>query len=372
MGALTAMVSFVQDLNDNLRYLEAGEHRFVFVVKGSIIFVGVSRTDEPISNLVNQLNYVHAQIISILTAGVNGIFDRKPNYDLRSLLGGADRFLDSLSSLMDHDISFLLNSIHCLRLDASVRANISSVLQTAQHPDLLYSIMIAGHQLVNLIRPKKYVLQPGDMHLIMNFVHASTAFRTGNESWTPLCLPKFNDSGFLHSYVCFIAKDICLLLLSTKQECFYELSSCKNIIVQGLNRTGALESIMKAYERPDYSVGELGVPGLLHFLYKSKGTCQFTCPRFEAPYTERKEQKRLFRMYQRAHKKTHGIKNPHKVYYQVSYLETIIAWVTAGFELFAVFGPMEPKGNCIKSCNEILKWIKNEEGNLLILNSPVW
>ncbi len=81
---------------------------------------------------------------------------------------------------------------------------------------------------------------------------------------------------------------------------------------------------------------------------------------------------RLFRLYQRMHKRVHRFKKPHKVYYQVSQSETMVGWVTAGFELFATFGPLESKGTCIKACNEILRWIKNEEDSLFILNSHIW
>ncbi len=70
-----------------------------------------------------------------------------------------------------------------------------------------------------------------DLHLIANFVNSSNAFKA-SESWTPICLPKFNDTGFLHAYVCFIATDVCLVLISTKQDSFYPLSNCKNLIVQ--------------------------------------------------------------------------------------------------------------------------------------------
>jgi len=272
---------------------------------------------------------------------------------------------------MDHDASYLLNAIHCLRLDSAMRNTISNIIQAAQKPDLLYAILIAGHQLVNLIRPRRYVLQPSDLHLIMNFVNASTAFKS-SESWTPLCLPKFNDTGFLHAYITFVAPEVCMLLISTKADIFYELSNCKNAIVQGFSKSGCLEAIQKSLDAKCYSVQELGIPGLLHFLYKSKSTTQFTCPRYEAPYTSRQEQKRLFRIYQRVHKKVHKFKKPHKVYYQVCQSETVVGWVTTGFELYATFGPLESKSTCIKACNEILRWIKIEEGSLFILNSPIW
>lgn len=95
-------------------------------------------------------------------------------------------------------------------------------------------------------------------------------------------------------------------------------------------------------------------------------------PKFEAPFTDKKEQKRLFRLYQYVHGRAHRLKKPHKVYYQVSDSETIVGWITNGFELYATFGPLESKPTCIKACNQILKWLRNEESSLFILNSPVW
>ena len=42
------------------------------------------------------------------------------------------------------------------------------------------------------------------------------------------------------------------------------------------------------------------------------------------------------------------------------------------FVLFAVFGPLELKAIVIRACNQLLRWIKREEGRLFILNSPVF
>jgi len=365
------MVSYVQDMKDNLRYIIAGEHKFVFLVQGHLILVCVSKTYEPISQLVQQMNYAYTQIVSILTSNALQIFARKPRFDLRTLLGGANRFLDNLSSLMDHDYSFLLNAIHCLRLESSQRSNICSAIQAASHTDLFYAILVAEHRLVGLVHPKKYPIQPLDLHLITNFVFASSAFQD-SESWTPLCLPKFSDAGFLHTYICFIEKGICLLLLSTKQDSFYSLSRCKDLIVQGLQKTLSLDAVSKAHSVAGYSVSELGIPSLLHFLYKSNVLGQFTHPLLEAPYTSRKSQKRLMRLYQLVHRRVHRFRRTHKVYYQVSQTETLVSWVTSGFELYAVFGPLELKSACIKACNDILKWIKNEESSLFMLNNVVW
>ena len=44
--------------------------------------------------------------------------------------------------------------------------------------------------------------------------------------------------------------------------------------------------------------------------------------------------------------------------------------VTAGFELYAVFGPLVTKLIAINAVNKLLKWIKKEEDRLFILSSP--
>ncbi len=57
--------------------------------------------------------------------------------------------------------------------------------------DLVFAILIADRQLVTLVRLKKYFLHPLDLHLIFNLVTASESFKSA-ESWTPICLPKFD------------------------------------------------------------------------------------------------------------------------------------------------------------------------------------
>lgn len=59
----------------------------------------------------------------------------------------------------------------------------------------------------------------------------STTFRSA-ESWTPLCLPKFNSKGFLHAYICYIERDVCLLMISTDKDRFFDLSEWKGKIVE--------------------------------------------------------------------------------------------------------------------------------------------
>ena len=80
-----------------------------------------------------------------------------------------------------------------------------------------------------------------DVHLIINLVDASTSFRSA-ESWTPICLPKFNDTGFLHAHVSYLPDDspACMLLISTNKEKFFDLQQCQQRIFE-VGRWGGRE-----------------------------------------------------------------------------------------------------------------------------------
>ena len=39
--------------------------------------------------------------------------------------------------------------------------------------------------------------------------------------------------------------------------------------------------------------GDVGIPNLLHFVYKSRSTSQYTSPELEAPYNNPEEEERL-------------------------------------------------------------------------------
>jgi len=51
----------------------------------------------------------------------------------------------------------------------------------------------------------------------------------------------------------------------------------------------ALQAAARAHE---YSVDELGIPGLRHFVYKSKAHVQITMPAFEEGYEDLEERGR--------------------------------------------------------------------------------
>ncbi|CAL1532083.1 unnamed protein product [Lymnaea stagnalis] len=373
MGVMQALVSFVADSDkDNLRSIVAGDHRFVFMTRDHLTFVGVTRGKESTQQMLLQLTYMYNQVISVLTLStLTRIFKSHRNYDLRRTLSGAEKFFDNLLNLMDVEPGLLLSSVRCLPLDSAVRDNISqTIVQYAKVKDLVFALIIAHNQLVAVVRMKKYYLHPMDLHLILNLINASESFKAA-ESWTPICLPKFDAAGFLQAHVSYLDDEChtCLLLLSVDIEAFYVLSECKAKIQEKLKKYNALAAINNSLRRNSYSIQQCSINDLRHFLYKARSTSQYTSPELEAPYNTKEEQERLFGLYYYLHDRIHTSGRPLKILFHVGPYETLLGWVTPGFELFAVFGPLVTKITAIHAVNKLLRWIKKEEDRLFILSS---
>lgn len=76
-----------------------------------------------------------------------------------------------------------------------------------------------------------------------------------------------------------------------------------------------------------YSKGDTGIPGLRHFLYKSRTHVQFTMPELTDPYTSLSAKKRLLRQYKHMNDRMHRKARPLKLVFHSSEHETMLGWV---------------------------------------------
>lgn len=112
-GVLSALIAFVQDSGDTIRHICCGQHRVVFLMRGPLYLVAVSTCGDTVPYLWQQLDYLHAQVISILTSKIEQTFQRNASFDLRGLLGGTDRVIRSLIHYAGAEPSLLLQVCCC-------------------------------------------------------------------------------------------------------------------------------------------------------------------------------------------------------------------------------------------------------------------
>ncbi|XP_043103684.1 vacuolar fusion protein MON1 homolog B isoform X2 [Puntigrus tetrazona] len=381
MGVMMALVSFVQAGGNIIQSIFSDEHTVVFLQKGPLVFVCVSATHQSEQQLRSELLHVYHQIVSLLTqASINRIFERRKNFDLRRLLSGSEKVLDGLLDVMDSDPGFMLSAVQCLPLPSASRDALGHILQKAVTPNLVFSFLIANNRLVSVVQEKTVLedarLKPNDLHLLFNLIRASSAFQAG-EIWTPICLPLFNPDCYFYAYVAYLDPPectVCLVLLSTDKEAFFAVAECKKKIEQAFASQNALQWLANAQL---YSVDDIGVANLKHFLYKPSKVLdhhrqmpQFTCPEMDVAYRSQEERIRLLDLYRNMHNCIHSTSRPLKLIYHSAGEETLLAWVTSKFEMFACFTPLVTKKSAISELTKLLRWIKKEEERLFICHLP--
>ncbi|EDQ87083.1 uncharacterized protein MONBRDRAFT_33500 [Monosiga brevicollis MX1] len=410
MGVMSALVSFVENDRDELRWFRAGQQIFVFLQRGPLYLVMISRTGESHTHLAVQLTYVYNQILSSLTlTQLQRLFENKASFDLRDVLGGTEKFTDSLIDRMTDDPSFFLSAIKCLRMPQAHRDKIGGIINAQRCKELLFAVLVADNQLVTLVRNKRHSLPPQDLLLLMNMVAASGTFKEA-ENWMPICLPKFHSGGFLHAHVSYIDSEsrTCLFLISTQAEAFYVLSEARATMLRMMSSQGCLDDIETALQRQDYepctpstraclnahlplcpnpagyntsfspilncwlATAVVGVPQLRHFIYKNKSTAQFTSPQLIGPYTMLKHARRLQRNYQHVHHFMHSGAVPLQIMYHAQSDEITLGWLTSSFELYASFDPLTAKPAAINAILMLIQWVKREEGSLFILRAQTF
>ena len=231
----------------------------------------------------------------------------------------------------NNPFTFLTHSVRILPLSPSVRESIISAIQNncSKIKNLVFAVLIADNKLIALVRMKKYFIHPSDLRLIFNLIECSESFKSA-ESWTPICLPKFDSNGFLHAHVSYLSDDCqaCLLLLSVDQDVFFTLSEAKKKITEKLRRSNCLEAINEAMKSKAIKLDNIGIPEIRHFIYKSKSNAQLLCAELTTPYKCLAQFERLETIYFNLHHRIHSPGRPTKLIFEMKELEIVLAWVS--------------------------------------------
>ncbi|KAJ2792303.1 Vacuolar fusion protein mon1 [Coemansia guatemalensis] len=369
MSAVQAIIASFNDMSDPVRSMNTGSHTIVFYINGPLYLLAVSSRNDPEELLRSELQLVHSQIVSILTlAQLTKIFEQRSSFDLRQLLGGTEGIIDQLVDRLDTDLSFALGSLDTLWMRYRLRERIGKTLLNHRPKGLLYAMVVADTKLVTLMRPRKHSLHPADLHLLFNMA-SSRGFLTG-EHWTPVCFPRFNDQGFLHVYINYIAPSVALILVSADRDSFFAMTKYRELVCQELSADDLLQRLGDAAAQRALHPRELGVSGLLQLYYRHKTLVQHFGTRFEDSVDDA-QMRRIINTYKRLRlHMTKGGQKPLRIIYYRCATDMVLAWQSSTFELYAAVAPsMDVKG-MIRLVNTVLEWVKTEEDHLFVINSP--
>lgn len=410
-ATLQAIMSFVENSGDTIRFVKAGDHQIVFLVKGPLYLVAISATEEPDQVIRWQLELLHAQLILILTKGVEKCFVKNSKFDMRPLLGGTDMVFSHLIHGFSWNPATFLRAYTCLPLPYAIRQAAGAALQDMPNSGPLFSLLMCGSKVISLMSPRKSSISPNDILLLSNYVASSDSFRT-TESFFPVCLPGYNPTAFLYAYVQYLDSDTCLFLLTADPDGFFQLKECRGRIETILRQTNVLAEVTNAVRRGGLRVEHLletkashpvldskknstfgsdgehelhgsagvtrqdvvgtgGPAGLWHFTYRSSFLDQYVASEFSPPLHIPSAQKRLYRAYQKLYTSMHGAgaAGPHKMQYRRDEHHVLLSWRTSDFELYAAFDPLADKSSAVAVCNRVCQWLRDLESEIFLLGA---
>lgn len=245
VGVILTLISSFESVNDTLKSFTAGNTKYVFLSKGDLHLLAISKLNESEQQLRAQLEALYMQVLSTLTLPVmERMFKARASTDLRRQLHGTDKLLSALADTFTRGApTALLSSLEALKMRKAHRKLVDAALLRAKNDDLLYGMIVAGGRLVSVIRPRKHSLHPGDLHLVFNMLFEAGSVKAGEgENWIPLCLPAFNNAGYLHMYTSFLnlehpteemkerpptpkekELEVAIILISARKESFFEM-----------------------------------------------------------------------------------------------------------------------------------------------------
>lgn len=206
----TSIHCIVSDFEE-IQSVQSGSMYMAIMVVGAITLVAISTTrdDSPQceteANLRLQLEYVYAQIVLTLTDQVQSVFVKNASFDLRSMLGNGDSAIRAIlqeAGPEGNPESFLTAGIQTVfPLSHAARNRASVVLKQSGDETIntVAALLFVGNKLVTLVQSsyRPHQLKTADMYLLLTFVNRQ---QLQSELWLPLCLPRFNSSGFLYCY----------------------------------------------------------------------------------------------------------------------------------------------------------------------------
>ena len=372
-GVMQALLSCVQDNQDELHCIRTCDRLFVFRCYTPLVLAAVAHPDESEEQLGRQLRYVTNQAIFFLTQShMARLFKNRQSYDLRRQLTGLPKFFKGIIDFVEEEVSFLVESVRCLPLPYSLRNEIASILLTNRSPELVFAILLYERQIISVVRPKQYVITPADLHLLMNYVQTGST-RGHGEKWAPCCLPDFNDGGYLYVHDAYISetRDISLVLITNEREQHITIIECKQQIVEQMVAQKTLEKLEAILATP-FVCSDTKIPHLRHFIYKSQSSQQIVSPEYSAPYNSEEDRKHLFAKYCHIYDKLHQPDHKLSIYYDIDGRESMVGYLMNNAEIYCTFSPFITRPVALNNIDKLLKWIRKEENRFFILGSGVY
>lgn len=383
-GILQVLMSMAQSSgsSETLRRVTAGPEFVIhFHTVGELSYVMVTRTEESTKSCVRQLRLLHLQMLSVLPT-VNAVLTKSPGYDVRRMFSNVDaNAMRQLIKRMSCDPTFIFRAASVVPMSLELRRDVEHALVDARNheanpEDHLYSLALHEGSLVASISPKEQPLHIDDFLLLINFVAIVCTGQHG-EIWAPICLPKFNDTGYLW---CYCSKlDSCgltLVQLATAQDAFPALSRRAALVQQSLlPRSSELQAALRGSGALNWkSLSSWEPPLTLQWFAACTDAKQMVSTALPIPLLHSKLTKKYtLRLFARLRDKLAILSRAaHPVIIHSTEEQSFVIVKLKAFEGFGLFLPCTPRKVMVDAVVRALKAIAAKESMVLLVKAANW
>ncbi|CAK4646482.1 unnamed protein product [Aphanomyces euteiches] len=274
-GLIQGISSFA---DDSLRQIKTSTHILSFLPSPPLLFFCATSSTFYGLNVSRLLLLLKHHLLVFLTQNGLSLIESNPNYDLRNLLYGTHDVLTAIAAAWTQQIWTQLDDIGVRFWPLAIEAR-RSIQNAIDVSGLVFGLVSCqGHIVSYKQGHKDHPFRVADVHLLLHVVDKMPSLKS-SESWTPLCLPAFNASGFLYAYILFVLPNVNVILLSTDQTHFHPLQ----MHVQNTLKPVVLAVMDQMASRPPRRdlMPLRFQPLLLHYFFQSDRTHEYICPEFQ-------------------------------------------------------------------------------------------
>ena len=246
---------FYRDRNF-LRWIRAKNLKWVVLIKSQIWYVAITKYKESTTFLRRQLEYLHLQMISLITNQILESLKERPNLDIKNSVAGLEKPLHMMSEMVKRSPAWFLNAFPVITLHSLLRKDLEQLIDENKPNDFYYGMLVTYTTVLAIIENKNEnpnVWAP-DINLIFNYIHSLSSFRH-EQTWTPIWVPGIAEEFLLHVYVNFLNPHFGVVYISTSDQIdvFYEYSKSAKALfheVKSLNILSYIEQWSSVWYTP--------------------------------------------------------------------------------------------------------------------------
>ena len=233
--------SFKEDLN----VISNKKNKIVFLKKGQLIFIALSKKNDCTSLLYSQLEYLYNQLMSILTISFYSKLGDNPSKCL-STMSGTENLFEQIIQYSSHSFTSLFNSYQVMNY-LEGRDKLNKIAEEFRG-DALYCIIMTPYEIIALARSNQINVVSSDLVLIQNLIFCQEMLRS-QESYVPICLPGISEQGYIQFYSNFSEENIGVIFVTENLDpmCFVKFQEQYNKLYEKLTNENYIDKIMNTF-----------------------------------------------------------------------------------------------------------------------------